>query len=109
MKHLGHCTLCEKQVFEMPGPGELGAPFEGARRVTLALMDGSQTDLTFCDECVVVPEQMPRIHRIMLEAWAAECGPDPIAQIDNVPFGIIFDQSWRDALRKEASHGRTAR
>ncbi len=33
MKKLGHCTLCEKQVFDMPEPGRVGAPLDGARRV----------------------------------------------------------------------------
>ena len=109
MKRLGHCTLCEKQVFEMPEPGRVGAPLEGARRVTLTLIDGSQTDLTFCGDCEVGPKQMPDIHRAMLEAWAAEGGPDPLSQIDNVPLGVFYEELWRDALRREAGHGRTAR
>jgi hypothetical protein len=110
MKKLGHCTLCEKQVFEMPGErGPIGAPFEEARRVTLALIDGTQCDLTFCGECMVIPEHMPAIHRAMLEAWAAEPGPDPSAQVDNVPLGVLYEQTWREALLREASHGRTAR
>ena len=106
MKKLGCCTLCGMPVFDMDDRGLL--PLEEARRVTLALADGSETDLTFCDGCEVGPEQMPAIHRAMLEAWAAE-GEFGLTQVDNVPLGVIREEPWRDALRREGSHGRTDR
>ena len=107
MKKLGCCTLCGMPVFDMDDRGLL--PLEEARRVTLILADGTTTDLTFCAGCEVGPEQMPAIHRVMLESWAAEGGPDPVAQIDNIPLGVIREEPWRDALRREAGHGRTDR
>lgn len=109
MKRLGHCTLCETQVFEMPNPSRIGAPRENARRVTFVLMDGTQADCTFCDECVVSPESLPAIHRAWMEAWRREGGPDPISQVDNVPIGVLFEESWQDAILREKRHVRTHR
>jgi hypothetical protein len=102
-------------VFEILAPGRLGQPLENARRVTLVLLDGTHADVTFCTDCEVSAKTLPRIHRILLEAWLGEGAPMAVrrkvmrSQLTNIPLGVLREESWRDAMKREASHGRTAR
>lgn len=86
----GHCTLCDTRCFDILGvyesherlPGEpkaLGAPVEGAMRVTFMLIDGSKTALTFCAECSksLPSELYLQIWRKNIRSWLRELSEKP--------------------------------
>lgn len=61
-KIAGCCTRCDQHCFNvlavwgpdemLPGePKRLGGSLEGATRITFRLLDGTHTDLTFCESC----------------------------------------------------------
>lgn len=125
MKRIGHCTLCDEPAFEVLRvvdgiPTEIGRPLAGARRVTLVLVDGSRTDLTFCKKCEVSASVLPLIHERSREAWAAQSqrsdvhipmnerqrwmhGKFNLDQVNNVPLGILFEETWAEAMEREKS------
>lgn len=69
VKWKGCCTLCDKEVFESKTrfvEASVGSdsvflgrlktvdhPFANARRITFVLSDGTEADITFCEDCAV--------------------------------------------------------
>lgn len=60
MKRPGHCTLCEKQIFESVDPP---IPNSDAWRVRFLLSDETFADITFCEKC------LPRLSRNKKKIW----------------------------------------
>ena len=81
----GCCSLCDTPVYEVlarfaeherrPGePKQLGAPDEGATKITFGLFDGTKADLTFCDSCAEELNcgQYMEIWRKVMRSWLRE-------------------------------------
>ncbi len=106
-KMVGCCTKCDAEVFAIvrrdPNglPIQAGAPLEQATRVTFALKDGSQMDLTFCDHCAagLEPPDFPWLWKRVVLSWVAESGathPGVKPQVDNGIMGLLRKQLWRE-------------
>lgn len=84
-KIAGHCTTCDAECFEIierwgeherrPGePKRIGAPLDGATRITFLLVDGSRMDLTFCKDCAagLTDDSYSSIWQKVLRSWTRE-------------------------------------
>ena len=127
-KRFGCCTLCDREVFEALlrwPPGHVnenqirrpGAPINGARRVTVILVDGSIADLTFCGACKASPENLCAIWKKVVRTMAFEMDPEwragikaaPLEDheryqterllmkmIESPPLGVLHEQPWSE-------------
>jgi hypothetical protein len=103
---------------------KLGRPYEGTKRVWVVLTNGTHAALTFCADCQVTPDTLPTIHRKMRESWAAEgtneyrqkvggsllsvpeqwrIGAWNLRETDNVPLGVLFEETWEQAIVRGAT------
>ncbi len=136
MKRLGCCALCDKECFEIKErftdgditgyPKVIGAPLEHARRVHLVFSNGTIGSVTMDDEC---PRDMPRLFAKIRESWAFEgtngkreqsggysltlkqqwiMGAVQLEQVKHPPLGVLFEETWMDAIAREMEHGRAA-
>ena len=72
MKKTGHCTFCEKLVFDFTPSLK---PLDDAWRVDFLLSDDTLASITFCADCLgVIPENLARIWEICLERFDFEEG-----------------------------------
>lgn len=79
VKHLGCCTSCSKEVYEITRRYPLDHPYAkeplqtgksiNAVIKTLLMTDGSSMDLTYCPDCKV---NFSKDYRTVLDAWARE-------------------------------------
>lgn len=89
-KIVGSCTKCDARCYEVtamqgeadmyPGePKQIGAPLEGAVRITFMLMDGTKTFLTFCERCAAEldHESYPEIWKKNIRSWMRELARKP--------------------------------
>lgn len=89
-KIAGCCSLCDEPAFEVLArwdegekragePKRLGTPLAGATRVTFLLLDGTRTDMTFCEACAasLAPEQYPKLWRKNLAGYLREQNGNP--------------------------------
>lgn len=126
MKRLGHCTLCDQQVFNIIAtfptghplagrPRRLGKPMDNAVRLHLLLTGGTTVPVTLCDTC---EPDLKKIWRRCLEAMAdQQCnrlkyGGAPLtprqqeqqtgellALARQAPLGVLYQEKWSDAGR----------
>lgn len=111
----GSCTLCDEPCFEVrmryqeherrPGePKQLGAPIEGAVRVTYRLYDGTQMDQTFCAGCAetVGADDYPEVWRKNLRSWMRELdGKRPEWFLQQFSNGLLHEmgrRSWIEVV-----------
>lgn len=125
MKVPGMCAVCGKAAFEVlktwpdghpfaGEPRELGRPIKQAKRVTLTLMDGSNTAVTVHEACLPsVVESLPKIwHDINLrytaerkahlalnqkdfnEAQHRKADEVQLHFIHNRPLGVLAIEDW---------------
>jgi hypothetical protein len=62
-----------RRTNDLPGePKQIGAPVEGAMRITYMLIDGTKTSLTFCAECSrqMLPELYLQLWRKVMRSWS---------------------------------------
>ncbi len=128
MKEPGTCTLCKKVVFEVVSRfasdhylagrvRSVGHPLECAWRYQLVLCGGSRMDLTFCDECVPTPENLPEIWRTVCEGFSEDNSDEyrnsigrPISGdrvtfddrmmriVRDLPIGVLSGRPWAEEL-----------
>lgn len=114
MKRYGCCTLCDEEVFKAHSHWPREHPYlaghmkrsEGtktnAMRVTLALLDGSTTDITFCRDCLPsIPANMDKVWRKVSERHALGTDPRFREAMGHAPFA---DERHENALLEEARH-----
>ena len=125
MKIVGHCSACGDECFDVletwpqghvlaGEPRRLGAPHDDARRVTLILMDGRTTTMTFHDRCIQdahtqftdlwrrVNERYRRErkahralgHRDFTPAQHAHADAVQLDFISNPPLGVLAVEKW---------------
>lgn len=83
-KLIGCCSLCDKEVAEIlqrypqghlyvGEPVRIGKFFEDARRATLILTNGSQMDITVCQNCAEeLPTSLCKLWVKIVSAWKLE-------------------------------------
>lgn len=72
MKQPGHCTLCDKPVFQI-SDGKITHPLPDAWRVRFLLSDETTADMTFCVDCLPdIPESHELIWIKVLERFDFE-------------------------------------
>lgn len=131
MKRLSACTMCDKDLWESISRWHEGHPLAGqvqirgkvkaeAVRVTMALLDGSTTDITFCAECAhIVHEHLPMLWNKISERHVMsidkefrsavgypEHTPDQqrkaveeaIQFVHNRPLGVVAIQKWSEVM-----------
>lgn len=121
-KIMGHCTLCDARCFDvlavyeaherLPGePKAIGAPMEGAMRITFMLVDGTKTALTFCANCA---ESLPsalylELWRKNIRSWMRELSEKPVSERNPEWFekqfsnGILCEmgrQQWTELVKQ---------
>lgn len=70
MKQPGHCTLCEKPVFDL---SDKPVPLPDAWRVRFLLSDETTADITFCASCLSdIPDSHDLIWSRVLERFDFE-------------------------------------
>ena len=111
MKTLGHCTLCDKEVFEiirrypsyLPNgsdhpyanePMKVGKPLPDAKRVSFVLLDGSRCDLTFCSTCE--PGKLSDMWKLCIDATIKAALPET-REIVNPP-GVQYEFGTREQM-----------
>ncbi len=131
MKRYGACTDCDTEVFDCRARWPEGTPLEGhirirmgakdnAMRATIALMDGSSIDLTFCADCIpTIAENMVKIWDKVIQRHVLSVDPEvrkalgypehnprqheaaereAIHLIHNKPFGVLAVQPWNEVV-----------
>ena len=117
---VGCCVLTDEELFHVKtrfideerkgDPRQLGAPHDGAWRVTLALVNGTICTVTVCEEALPEVEgRLREIWRNCLEAFAfdrqfrnltpaqAEQQDKELAELEySYPIGVLDKTRWRD-------------
>jgi len=122
MKMPGCCTLCDAPLFEiikvhaegyLKGlPETFGAPSKNAWRVTFVTMNGTRTDMTFCEDCLPkIDDNMSKIHNKVVRAFIFERGhprsdqkthdESMMRSINNSILGVLSKERWVDLIERE--------
>lgn len=121
-KITGHCSLCDKRVFDVlsvfeaheiyPGePKQIGAPTNEAVRMTFLLWDGCKMQLTFCADCAdrLTTENYGYLWQRVVVSWVRELREDRpdwfMNQLNNGLLCTIGRESWQKIMQGENSHG----
>lgn len=116
-KITGHCSRCNKRVFDVlsvfephelyPGePKQIGAPEDDAVRVTFLLHDGARMQLTFCEACAesLALEDYAAIWDRVVVSWGRETQgeiPDWMEkQLSNGLLCMMARESWKKVIAK---------
>ena len=117
-KIAGCCALCDKPLFEIirkytegprtGEPADFGKPNPDARRVTFLLLDGTTTDMTFCESCDT-PLAQVWCRNMAAFAFEFENRSNPLTEkqyeqqrkdlvklADNIPLGVLSTRKWSD-------------
>lgn len=103
-KTAGHCSKCDKPVFEIrnqPGRTYVGHPAADALCVSLLMLDGSTADVTVCEACLhtLYEDSLPGFwNEVILPAFAEE-GSNPdfwSFMSENPPLGVLYVRPWSE-------------